>query len=226
VVAISSFTAGALAGICRAAILPPALSPDWFAALVEASRTVPGRAEGVHLVTAFRLDDWRDKGLPELVAAVSSLGRRDVQLTVCGSGDPPPGLRRLVDGLAGCTLRSGLTDCELAQQLAAADLLVLATRTRHGRRPSGEGFGLVLLEAQVAGTAVVGPAHGGSHDAFINGVTGVAPTQESATALAQVLDDLLRDPARLPQMGERAAQWARESFAPERYASLAVARLL
>ncbi len=124
------------------------------------------------------------------------------------------------------TLRSGLTDRELARHLAAADLFVLATRTRAGRRPCGEGFGLVLLEAQVAGTAVIGPAHGGSPDAYLDGVTGTAPRDESVAALASVLEDLLRQPAQLGQMGMRAAEWARERFAPEQYAALAVNKLL
>ena len=81
-------------------------------------------------------------------------------------------------------LRPGLTDHDLAAQFAASDLFVLASRTRSGRRPCGEGFGLVLLEAQVAGTAVVGPAHGGSPDAYLDGVTGATPRDESAAALA------------------------------------------
>jgi glycosyltransferase involved in cell wall biosynthesis len=102
----------------------------------------------------------------------------------------------------------------------------LATRTSHGRHASGEGFGLVLLEAQAAGTAVIAPAHGGSSDAYVEGVTGVAPTDETAEALARVLDELLGNPARLAWMGKRAADWARESFAPERYAQLAARRLL
>ena len=123
-------------------------------------------------------------------------------------------------------MRPGLRDHELAGQLAASDLFVLATRTRPGRNASGEGFGLVLLEAQVAGTPVVGPAYGGSHDAYIDQVTGVSPTDESERALARTLEDLLQYPGRLPEMGKRAAEWASESFAPERYAPLAVARLL
>jgi glycosyltransferase involved in cell wall biosynthesis len=84
----------------------------------------------------------------------------------------------------------------------------------------------VLLEAQVAGTPVVGPAFGGSSDAYIENVTGVAPIDESAGALANVLNDLLEDPQRLEQMSRRATEWAREAFAPERYAQLAVAKLL
>jgi phosphatidylinositol alpha-1,6-mannosyltransferase len=225
VVAVGSFTAGALSSQCTATVLPPGLSLDWFRTLVAASACAPQRNPGIHLVTAFRLAQWRDKGLPELLEAIAALGRPDVRVTVCGSGEPPPELQRLARERH-CTLRSGLTDEDLAHEFASADLFVLATRTRRGRHASGEGFGLVLLEAQVAGTPVVGPAYGGSHDAYIDRVTGVAPTDETADALAKVLDELMKDPCRLQQMGKRAAEWGRESFAPERYAPLAVARLL
>jgi glycosyltransferase involved in cell wall biosynthesis len=84
----------------------------------------------------------------------------------------------------------------------------------------------VLLEAQVAGTAVVGPAHGGSRGAYLDGITGETPRDESVPALAQVLDRLLARPGRLGQMGARGAQWARARFNPDRYAALAVDRLL
>jgi glycosyltransferase involved in cell wall biosynthesis len=226
VVAVSSFTAGVLAAGCPATILPPGLTQEWFDTLVDASTTVQRRDPGFHLVTAFRLADWRNKGLPQILDAVASLRRPDVQVTVCGSGEPAPDLRQLMQAHPGCTLRPGLTDRELARQLAAADLFVLATRTRHGRHPSGEGFGLVLLEAQVAGTPVVAPARGGSYDAYAEHLTGVAPLDETAGSLARVLDDLLQDPARLEQMGQQAAGWARARFAPERYPALAASRLL
>ena len=226
VVAGSSFTAGALFPGCPATILPPGLSRGWFDELVLAAAAEHRPHTGIEVMTAFRLSDWRDKGLVQLTAAVASLGRCDIRLTVCGSGAPPAGLLDHVRSYPWLTLCSGLTDGELARQLAAADLFVLATRTRAGRRPCGEGFGLVLLEAQVAGTAVIGPAHGGSPDAYLDGVTGTAPRDESVAALASVLENVLRQPAQLGQMGMRAAEWARERFAPEQYAALAVDRLL
>jgi phosphatidylinositol alpha-1,6-mannosyltransferase len=226
VVAVSSFTAGTLSGVCPATVLPPGLSRDWFQELVDASARTRPPAGGVHLVTAFRLAQWRDKGLPQLLDAVAALGRSDVHVTVCGSGTPPAELHRLVREHPRCTLMPGLSDQELARQFAAADLFVLATRTRRGRHPSGEGFGLTLLEAQVAGTPVVGPAHGGSPDAYAEHLTGVAPVDETTGSLTRVLGDLLRDPARLEQMGRQAAGWARERFAPDRYAALAASRLL
>jgi glycosyltransferase involved in cell wall biosynthesis len=230
-VAVSSFTAGALLPHGLATILPPGLSRAWFGELVgaagrEADARDAASRSGPGVMTAFRLAEWRDKGLPQLTAALAALGRGDVRLTVCGSGAPPADLVDHVRRYPWCTLRPGLNDAELAARFAQASLFALATRTRPGRRPSGEGFGLVLLEAQVAGTAVVGPAHGGSPGAYLDGITGETPRDESVPALAQVLDGLLARPARLGQMGARGAQWARARFDPDRYAALAVDRLL
>jgi phosphatidyl-myo-inositol dimannoside synthase len=235
-VAVSSFTAGALLPHGLATILPPGLSRAWFGELVRAADKVAAGREaaatdatsrsGLGVMTAFRLAEWRDKGLPQLTAALAALGRGEVRLTVCGSGAPPADLVDHARRHPWCTLRPGLNDAELAARFAQASLFALATRTRPGRRPSGEGFGLVLLEAQVAGTAVVGPAHGGSPGAYLDGITGETPRDESVPALAQVLDGLLARPARLAQMSARGAQWARARFDPDRYAALAVDRLL
>ena len=103
---------------------------------------------------------------------------------------------------------------------------MLATQARNGRGPAGEGFGLVLLEAQAAGTPVIAAAYGGSHEAYIEGGTGVAPADESAEALTKTLYDLLKDPARLAWMGRHAVQWTRQALTPERYAQLVVRRPL
>jgi phosphatidyl-myo-inositol dimannoside synthase len=225
VVAASSFTAGALSGVCQATVLSPGLSQKWYDTLAGAAGR-RGCEPGIHLVTTFRLDQWRGKGLPELLAAISALRRSDIRLTVCGIGAPSADLEELVARNGWCSLRPGLTDSELARQLADADLFVLATRTRGGPSASGEGFGLALAEAQVAGTPVVGPAFAGARDAYVDRVTGVAPIDESAISLAKVLGQLLEDPDLLTQMGKRAGEWARETFCPSHYASHAVARLL
>jgi phosphatidyl-myo-inositol dimannoside synthase len=226
IVAVSAFTAGSLFPGNLATLLPPGLSRDWFGELVSAAVAPPVHRQGFEIMTAFRLTSWRDKGLPQLVAAIAALGRPGVRLTVCGSGNPPADLLAHLAGLPWCMLRPGLDDRDLAAQFAAADLFVLASRTRPGRHRCGEGFGLVLLEAQVAGTAVIGPAHGGSPDAYLDGVTGMTPRDESVAALTEVLDGLMSQPALLADMGDQGARWARMRFAPDRYAALAVSRLL
>lgn len=226
-VAASNFTAGEVFGNSRANVLAPGLSQLWFDTLTAARvKEQERRHDGLRLVTAFRLSDWRDKGLPEILDAIESLGRDDISLTVCGSGEPTAELRGLLSRYRRSVARSDLTDPQLAAELASADLFVLATRTRRGRHSYGEGFGLVLLEAQVAGTPVVAPAYGGSHDAYLDGITGVSPVDETAQALAFVLQGLLSDPGRLERMATRAAQWAGECSDPPRYAARATARLI
>ncbi len=225
-VAASGFTAGTMIQACLVSVLPPGVSRAWFDQLVDASAEPSGKTEGFRLATAFRLPDWRDKGLAQIIDAVAALNRPDVCLTVCGTGQVPREMHQLARRYTWCTVLPDLADRDLASQLAAADLFVLATRTRTGPRPTGEGFGLVLLESQIAGTPVVAPAFGGSHVAFIEGVTGVAPADESASALARVLHGLIADRARLHQMSSDAALWARRAFDPDAYSRLVIERLL
>ena len=59
---------------------------------------------------------------------------------------------------------------------------------------------------------MIAPAYGGSHEAYIEEATGVAPADESAEALTRTLDDLLEDPARLAWMGRHVVQWTRQAF--------------
>jgi phosphatidyl-myo-inositol dimannoside synthase len=224
--AMSSFTAGTALKLSPATISPPGISAGWFNALVRAGGVKMKQRPGFRVLTVFRLESWRDKGLPELLEAISAIQRTDIRLLVCGSGQPTPDLLDVVSRYTWCSLKPGLSDAELALEFAEADLFVLATRTRTGRHACGEGFGLALLEAQIAGTPVVGPAHGGSPDAYIDRVTGVAPTDESAEALTEVLGSLLSDPDRLRIMGQRAATWSRENFSPERYSELAAMKYL
>jgi glycosyltransferase involved in cell wall biosynthesis len=224
-VATSTYTAGALSYIGSTKILPPGLSKEWFQALVaSAERNEP--QNGLRLMTAFRLAQWREKGLPQLLSAVASLRRPDTRLVICGLGQPTTDLLQEVERHEFCTLRVGLTPSQLASEYAKADLFVLATQPSPGPYTYCESFGLVLLEAQVAGTPVVAPAYGGSRDVFVPNRTGLTPANESADALAEVLNELLSDPSRLSSMGKCAQTWAREIFEPECYSSRVVDVLL
>ncbi|NEE00179.1 glycosyltransferase family 4 protein [Phytoactinopolyspora halotolerans] len=226
VVAASAFSAGALARDCRATVLHPGVPAAWYRALVEARcESHPGGNE-INLVTAFRLADWRSKGLGTLLEAVSMLDDERIRLTVCGTGPVPADLRAATLPYSWCRLQPDLSDSDLAAQLTRADLFVLCTRTRAGAAASGEGFGLVLLEAQLAGTPVIAPAHGGSDDAFLRNVTGVAPVDETPEALRAVLAPLLADGPRRARMGRAAAMWSRTRFEPSEYGERIIHALL
>lgn len=216
--AASSFTAGVLARVCPVRVLAPGLPSAWYDTLVRAGMAPREPHEGLHLLTAFRLSAWRDKGLETVLSALRLLEGGDrVRLTVCGSGPVPDELRERLHAVPNTRLLPGASDRVLADELAAADVFVLASRTRAGARPSGEGFGLVLVEAQLAGTTVIAPAFGGSADAFQPDLTGVSPVDESAQALAAELALLLEDPKLRQERSDAAAAWARARFEPDGY---------
>jgi phosphatidyl-myo-inositol dimannoside synthase len=214
-VAVSNFSAGALARTCQANVVRPGIAPEWYETLLRARRPCRTPEGELHLVTAFRLGSWRGKGLDTILNAVASLRTDRVRLTVCGTGPVPADLAARTAAHPWCRILPDLTDPELADELAGADVFVLATRTHGGAQPSGEGFGLVLAEAQLAGTMVIAPAFGGGGDAFQPGITGLAPLDESPIALAVVIAHLLDDPKRRQRMSEAAAAWSEVRFSPE-----------
>ena len=224
VVAVSHYTQTILAEIgVPSHVLPPGLTREWFDTLC---RVESSWHDGIELMTAFRLSDWRDKGLETIIAAMRQLPQADLRLSVCGSGVPPADLVAVIGAEPRVQLFANLPDREFAGKLASADVFVLATRTRSGHLASGEGFGMVLLEAQVTGTPVIAPASGGSADAFQAGVTGVSPDDETAEALAAQIQSLLLDPQRLTSMSQDAAHWSRSQFEPDAYAALVTEALL
>jgi glycosyltransferase involved in cell wall biosynthesis len=225
VLAASAFSAGALSRTCRAAVLHPGVAADWYGTLVAAGGP-PRTGDEIGLVTVFRLAAWRGKGLETVLRAIDLLADERVRLTICGAGPAPPDLVATAARRPRCTVLPDLPDADLAARLAGADLFVLGTRTRPGAAASGEGFGLVLLEAQLAGTPVVPPAYGGSDDAYLRGITGLAPVDETPEALASVLATLVRDGARRAELARAAAAWSRARFEPAAYGRHTVEMIL
>ncbi|WP_045878218.1 glycosyltransferase family 4 protein [Pseudofrankia sp. DC12] len=217
-VTISSFSAGALAGLGLARLLPPGVPSAWRTALLaEGARRRPHTPVPT-VLSVFPLAAWADKGLGALVEALAVVRAElgPVRLVVAGHGPAPGALHELLSATPDAELHESPPDEALARLYATADLFALCTRTRPtGPRPCGEGYGLVLLEAQLAGCAVVGPAFGGSRDAYQEGVTGMTPVDESPGALADILVGLLRDRARLTRTGRRGAEWAESVTRPE-----------
>jgi phosphatidyl-myo-inositol dimannoside synthase len=217
--AISSFTAGVAAPLGLARLLPPGFVPEWYELLSSTPRPERQAASGTRLLTVFRLPDADVKGVYTLLAACDLLATAGVpaQLCIAGAGRAPHRLRAECADRAWVSLVESPSDRELARLYANADVFVLATRTSTVKPIAAEGFGIVLAEAQLCGAAVVAPASGGGTAAFVDGVTGVAPVDESFRALAQVLQDFVRSPSMLRSMGSNAAIWARRRFDPARY---------
>jgi glycosyltransferase involved in cell wall biosynthesis len=78
----------------------------------------------------------------------------------------------------------------------AFDIVVVPSRS--------EGFGLVVVEALLAGMPVIGTRVGGLPDLIDDGVNGVLVDPEDPEALVQAIDGLVREPGRREELASHA----------------------
>jgi phosphatidylinositol alpha-1,6-mannosyltransferase len=103
-------------------------------------------------------------------------------------------------------------DADLPDLVAAADVFVMACRTRWGGLEQ-EGFGIVFLEAAAAEVPQIAGRSGGSHDAVVHGETGlVLDDPDDPVELAAAIEGLLADPTRRERMGRQGRERAKASF--------------
>jgi glycosyltransferase involved in cell wall biosynthesis len=195
--------------------IPAPLSRDLLA--IERGSLV---TDDIRVLSVFRLDAYGRKGGRELVAAIAALRSEGYSVTLTLAGRDAPNeylnrdLERFRDWLS--VIRSPSV-AALVKCYANATLFALATRQQGCLDRGGEGFGIVLAEAALASLPVLAPACGGSRDAFIEGVTGVSPSDQSLDALTDVLRWMLDHPQETRTMGANGRRWAQRAFDPCAY---------
>jgi phosphatidylinositol alpha-1,6-mannosyltransferase len=93
-----------------------------------------------------------------------------------------------------------------------SDVCVMPNRLLDGR--DFEGFGIVFLEAALAGRPTIGGRNGGVCDAVENEVTGLLVDPEVSGELSRALRRLLDDPALRARLGTAGELRARTRFSP------------
>lgn len=193
-------------------VVPPCLTPE-----LSLARPAPRRSRST-VLTVSRLDAQnRYKGVDTLIQVWPLVLHRvpDAKLVVVGDGPDKVRLRHLAEllGIAHSVVFMGAVSNEsLASLYEEASVFALPARFRLGKRPEGEGFGLVYLEAAAAGLPVVAGRGGGANEAVIDGETGmtVEPSQPREVSQAIIALLLARDKAR--RMGENGRRRAYQSF--------------
>ncbi len=138
----------------------------------------------------------RYKGFDEVIEAISDLAVSipDICYVAAGDGDDRPRLEakaRELNVAERVVFTGRVPENEKAHLLRLANLFVLAG--------SGEGFGIVLLEALACGTPVVGSTLDGTRDALRDGEFGeLADPRDPAELRAAILAGLKR-PRRVPE---------------------------
>lgn len=151
----------------------------------------------------------RYKGADLLIHAVSELTREfpDLHLVFVGTGDDLPRLQEVARATTSpdnIHFISNLSRHELAACYASCDIFALPS--------TGEGFGLVFLEAMAFHKPVIGTGSGGIPDIVENGVTGILIEPENLSSLSGALRSLLSNDAARLQIGQQGAKAVRSRY--------------
>ena len=132
----------------------------------------------------------------------------DARLAILGSGPLEAETRRLAAelGLEDAVTMPGRTD--IRDWLERADVFVHSSRW--------EGFGIVLLEAMLAGLPVVATRVSAVPEVVADGETGLLVEPGDDTGLAEALGALLSDRARAAALGKSGLERARTEFSVAR----------
>lgn len=195
-------------------LLYPGVDTKRFApALADpASRAELGWTGKQVILTVGRLQ--KRKGYDCLIKAIKTIraSHPNVLYAILGHGEELPHLQQLAvsEGVQENVQFVGeVNDDLLMKCYQQCDLFVLPNRTI-GK--DFEGFGMVLLEAQACAKPVVAGASGGTAETMRIPETGRIVNCDTPEPLAQLLVELLANPAELQAMGERGRAWVCEQF--------------
>lgn len=151
----------------------------------------------------------RQKRFDVLVRSLGILarGKIDLDLTLVGDGPERARLEGLAkeEGMARKVKFLGRKPHhELPVILREAGVMVLPSVE--------EGFGVVLVEAQLAGLAVIGADSGGQREIIQPGETGILVPPDDPHALAQAIKELYNNERKTLLMAKRGQQAAKERF--------------
>jgi phosphatidylinositol alpha-1,6-mannosyltransferase len=160
------------------------------------------------------------KGFDVLLEAVAGLD--GVHVAIAGAGRDANRLERHARRLDGrAHLLGRIDDAVLPKLYGCADVFAMVCRDRWGGLEA-EGFGIVFLEAAACGVPSVAGRSGGSHEAVVDGETGLVVDPSDVTATRDALARLLGDDELRRRLGAAAQRRAETEFS---YDTLA-ARLL
>ncbi|MEO6120483.1 MAG: glycosyltransferase family 4 protein, partial [Terriglobales bacterium] len=194
----------------RFSILPNTLGPNYPGAGQTQGRGALGLPPGKILLCVSRMSTLEPyKNVEMIVRAMPEVLRAQPQTTlvVVGPGDDRPRLEAVVAelGVGKRVIFAGRVADEVLQSyFAACDLFVLPS--------TGEGFGIVYLEAMYHGKACIGAQAGGVPEVIEDGVTGGLIDPEVPAQLSATIVRLLQDDATRAAMGSAGKKRLEEKF--------------
>lgn len=220
ITAISEYTRGAILKRIPSAsvqIVYPAVGLEYSSVEVQLDRR---RIPPVMLTVgrlnkedAYKGHDVVIRAMPEIQDRLGS----PISYRIVGDGDGIPALRTLAekcDVASAVEFLGKIDDEQLRSEYCNCDVFVMPSRME--KCPdgsfSGEGFGIVYIEAAACGKPVIGSDQGGAPEAFMDGVTGIAVNPTSVTEIVDAVCRVIADPMLANRMGEAGKRFVKENF--------------
>jgi glycosyltransferase involved in cell wall biosynthesis len=222
IVSVSTFTADQLvrAGVTKPIdVVPPLVDTLQFT-----PTSTPERIRRSEILICGRMAAWeRYKGhdlLLECLTIAESLAGRDLTLRIVGTGDDLDRLRAKARqlGLERKVIFTGrLSFQELVEAYRHCGVFCMPScvEQREQRYWTGEGFGIVYIEAAACGRPVIASTDGGAPETILPGETGLLADPRSPESVARAIADILGDPARADAMGRRGREMVEQRFSRE-----------
>ena len=171
------------------------------------------------LLTVGRMaSNERYKGHDVVLQALPQVLRQipNARYVIVGDGDDRPRLERLAQqlGVASSVVFTGrVADDALTKHYAACDVFVMPSKTvLDPKRPKGEGFGIVYLEAMAHGKPVIGPNYGAPTEFLRHGENAILVDPDNPSEVAEAVIYLLTHPGEARRMGEEGRQLVTREF--------------
>jgi UDP-glucose:(heptosyl)LPS alpha-1,3-glucosyltransferase len=178
----------------RITVVPPAIEVSRFAGATDGRLRSELALEPDANVILFVGHAFERKGLDDAISALAACAT-PAHLVVVGGGDPEPYRRKAAElGVGPRTHFVGAVD-RPEDYYAAADLLVLPTRS--------DPWGIPVIEAMAAGIPVITTSAAGSASAAVAAGSGLVVPARAPRELGEAMQGLLADSARRREMGER-----------------------
>jgi UDP-glucose:(heptosyl)LPS alpha-1,3-glucosyltransferase len=178
----------------RIAVIPPAVEVARFVGATDGRLRGQLGVEPDASIVLFVGHAFERKGLADAIAALAAC-REAAHLVVVGGGESGSYLRKAYElGLGGRIHFVGTVE-KPEEYYAAADILVLPTRS--------DPWGIPVIEAMAAGIPVITTPAAGSAQVALAAGSGLVVPPRAPRELGEAMHALLADSARRREMGER-----------------------
>ncbi len=151
------------------------------------------------------------KGFANIIAAVNRAAKKIPQIHYFIAGEGPEKMNLMKQALENphITVLGKISDKEKWAWLNACNVFALTPENLDG---DFEGFGIVYLEANLAGKPVIATNSGGVADAVEQGINGIVVPPADPDKAAAAIITLFNDPAMAKRLGEQGRQRAINNF--------------